>query len=89
VAVWRRTPGVLVLFVLIGGLVGEVFGEVLLLFSPTGFIKEVFLKTYHVGIIPPFTLDLRIITLTLGFTFRINLLGLLGIILGFYTYKQS
>lgn len=89
VAVLRRTPGILILFVIVGGLVGGILGEMLLLLSPPGFVKEVFLKAYHVGMIPPFVLDLRLITLTLGFTFRLNLLSLLGIILGFYTYKQS
>ncbi|MFY9271059.1 MAG: DUF4321 domain-containing protein [Candidatus Manganitrophaceae bacterium] len=88
-AILKRTPGMLIFFVLVGGLLGGVLGEVLLLFSPSGLLKDVFLKGYHVGITPPFTLDLRVITFTLGFTFRINLLTLLGIILGIYTYKQA
>lgn len=88
-AVLKRTPWMLVFFVLIGGLLGGLMGEILLLFSPSGFLRDVFLKGYNVGINPPFTFDLHLVTFTVGFTFRINLLSLLGIILGIYTYKQA
>ena len=88
-AVLKRTPWMLIFFILAGGLLGGVLGEILLLFSPSGFLKDVFLKGYHIGITPPFTFDLHLVTFTLGFTFRINLLSLLGIILGIYTYKQA
>lgn len=64
-------------------------GEILLLFSPSEFLNDIFLKGYNIGITPPLTLDLHLVTFTFGFTFRINLLSLLGIILGIYTYKQA
>lgn len=79
----------LIFFILVGGLLGGLMGELLSLLSPSGFLKEVFLKSYHIGINPPFTLDLNLMNLTFGFTLRINLLSLLGIILGIYTYKQA
>ncbi len=84
----QRTPGVLFLFAMGGALFGGLLGEVLIFFSPTPFLKNAFLNSYQIGIIPPVTLDLAIITLTLGFTVKINLLVLLGILLGVYTYKQ-
>ncbi len=87
-ALLQRTPGVLLLFVLGGGLFGGLLGETLLFFSPSGFIKEAFLKSYQIGIVAPVTLDLFLTTLTLGFTLRVNLMILLGILLGLYTYKQ-
>lgn len=88
-AVLKRTPWMLLFFVLIGGLLGGLMGEILLLLSPTGFLRDVFLKGYNVGVHPPFTFDLHLVTFTIGFTFRINLLSLLGVILGIYTYKQA
>ncbi|MBI3805543.1 MAG: DUF4321 domain-containing protein [Nitrospirae bacterium] len=88
-AVLKRTPWLLIFFILAGGLLGGVLGEVLLLFSPSGFLRDVFLKGYHVGVTPPFTFDLHLVTFTFGFTFHVNLLSLLGIILGIYTYKQA
>ncbi|HIE66206.1 MAG TPA: DUF4321 domain-containing protein [Nitrospiria bacterium] len=88
-AILNKTPWTLIFFILVGGLLGGVMGEILLLFSPSGLLQDIFLKGYQVGINPPAVLDLRLITFTIGFTFRINLLSLLGIILSIYTYKQA
>ncbi len=84
----QRTPGVLFLFVMGGALFGGLLGEALLFFSPTPLIKDAFLKSYQIGIAPPVTLDLALITFTIGFTVKIHLLILLGILLGTFTYKQ-
>lgn len=84
----KRSTGLLFFFVLVGGLLGGVLSEILLLLSPTGFMKEMFLRSFQIGIIPPASLDLHLISLTLGFGFKINLLSLLGMALGLYTYKQ-
>ncbi|MEK7747790.1 MAG: DUF4321 domain-containing protein [Nitrospirota bacterium] len=84
----QRTPGVLFLFALGGALFGGLLGEALVFFSPTPIIKDAFLKSYQIGIIPPVTLDLVLLTFTFGFAVKINLLILLGILLGVYTYKQ-
>lgn len=87
-ALLQRTPGVLFLFAMGGALFGGLLSEALVFFSPTAFIKNAFLNSYQIGILPPVTLDLALITLTLGFTVKINLLILLGILLGVYTYRQ-
>jgi len=88
-AMLKRTPWMLIFFVMIGGLLGGVLGEILRLFSPEGLLKEMFLKGYSIGLSPPMTLDLRLFTLTLGFTIQMNLFSLLGIIFGIYMYKQA
>lgn len=88
-AMLKRTPWMLIFFVMIGGLLGGVLGEILRLFSPEGLLKEMFLKGYSIGLNPPLTLDLRLFTLTLGFTIQMNLFSLLGIIFGIYVYKQA
>ena len=40
-----------------------------------------------VGVDPPVTLDLRVITLTLGFVVRLNLATVLGIIAAVYVFR--
>ncbi len=87
-ALLQKTPGVLLLFLLGGALFGGLLGETLLFFSPTGFVKQVFVQNYQIGLVTPITLDLFLITATVGFTLRVNLMILLGILLGLYTYKQ-
>jgi hypothetical protein len=88
-ALLRKTPWMFIFFIITGGLLGGVLGEVLRLFSPEGAISDLFLAGFDPGINPPFTLNLHLFTLTVGFTVRINLLTLLGMILGIYIYKQA
>ena len=87
-ALLQKTSGTLVFFLLGGGLFGGLLGETLLFFSPSGFIKEAFVKSYQIGIVTPVTFDLFLITFTVGFAMRVNLMILLGVLLGLYTYKQ-
>ncbi len=77
-----------VVFVLVGDLVGGVLGEVLRRLSPSGILRDIFLKTYPLGIHPPFTFDLHLVTFTLGFTLEVTLFSLIGILLAIYTYTQ-
>jgi len=84
----HRTVGVFMLFIFGGALFGGLLGQVLSFFSHEGLLKNVFLKSYPIGIAPPLTIDLFLITLTLGFTIRVDLMILLGVLLGVYTYKQ-
>jgi len=87
-AMSKRSTGMLLVFMLVGGLLGGVLSEILLFLSPTGVLREVFLRSFHIGLIPAVTLDLHIISVTVGFGFKINLLSIVGIVLGLYTYKQ-
>ena len=75
-------------FVLIGDLVGGVLGAFLQHLAPEGGLREVFLKTYPIGISPPLTLDLHLMTFTAGFTIEVTLFSLVGILLAVYTYTQ-
>jgi hypothetical protein len=88
-AVLKKTPWLLIFFIIVGGLFGGVLGEVLKSLSPEGPLRDFFLKAYTLGLDPPFTLDLRLISLTLGMTFKLNLFSFLGILLGVYIYKQA
>ncbi len=86
-AVFKKNIWVLLLLILIGALLGNVLGEILRAISPEGPVRNIFTEGFHIGIAPPLTLNLRIITFTIGFTIRANLLTLLGSILGIYIYK--
>jgi len=58
-----------------GAIVGSIIGEML-----TG-LAPILAKGFTVGLVPPFTLDLRVITFTIGFTIHLNLAGAIAILL--------
>ncbi len=84
----RKSPWILVIFLLIGGLLGGILGEVLHVMAPQGTIQSIFSTHFTPGINPPLTLDLVLLKLTLGFSIKINFLSILGMFMGVYLYKH-
>jgi len=73
--------GILLIFVVIGLLLGSITGELLELILPDGNVVEMFL-TYPI-IRPEFgpaTLNLIVVTITFGFSLKLNIISALGII---------
>jgi hypothetical protein len=79
---------VLLVIVILGALIGSVIGEVIGSLAPGGYLETVFSKGVSPGISPPAVLDLKVFTLTLGLTLRINLASLLGIALALLIYRK-
>jgi hypothetical protein len=80
---------VLLLVVLIlGALIGSVIGEVIGALAPGGYVAAIFTKGINPGITPPAVLDLKVLTLSLGVTMRINLASALGIALALLVYRR-
>ncbi len=66
---------------LIGGILGEILGEKVIALS---FLR----KYFSIGLTKPLYLDLKIMTLTLGFELKVNILSLLGIVSGYLIYRK-
>ncbi len=74
---------ILVVVMVAGAMLGSVLADALGQFTylaPLG-------HSVAFGVDPPVTLDLRVITLTLGFTVRLNLATVLGIIAAIYVFR--
>lgn len=84
----KKSGGYLLLFIFIGGLLGNVLGEILQVVSPQGAVRSIFGEAASLGLDPPVTVNLVLITFTLGFLLKINLLSILGMLLGAYLYKH-
>ncbi len=84
----KKSGGYLLLFIFIGGLLGSVLGEILLVVSPEGAVRSFFVVAPRLGLDPPVTVNLVLLKFTLGFLLKINLLGVLGMLLGAYLYKH-
>ncbi len=80
----REPWWVLIVIVVAGAMLGSVFADAVGQFTylaPLG-------HSVAFGVDPPVTLDLRVLTLTLGFTVRLNLAIVLGIIVGTYLFRM-
>lgn len=71
----------LLIFGLAGGIIGEILGNS---FNSLSFLK----KEFMLGLSKPFTMDLKLMTFTFGITFKVNILTVIGLILGFIVYKK-
>ena len=74
---------ILIVVVVAGAMLGSVLADALGQFTylaPLG-------HSVAFGMDPPVTLDLRVITVTLGFVVRLNLATVLGIIAAIYVFR--
>ncbi len=85
----QKTSTMLIFFILLGGVSGGILSEILRRMSSAPFVHDIFTKGFKIGLNPPITVDLHMISFTLGFSIQMNLLTLLGVILGIYTYRQA
>ena len=74
--------GVLVL----GAMLGSLIGEVLKMAIPDGVVKEVFLRSINIGV-GPGVLNLLMLSVTVGFSISLNLIGILGLIGAYYILR--
>lgn len=79
----KKSIGWILLIILLGALIGSALGEILAYILPQGVVKEFFLRS-AVFTLGPATLDIVILTFTLGFSLKINVIGILGIIIAAY-----
>ena len=84
-----QSVGSMILFTDVGGLVGTLLAGILgRLFGGGGFIRTLLTDGVSFGLKPPVTINLRVLTLSFGFAFRITLLGVVGLVLGVYLYRK-
>ena len=83
----RKKSAVFVVFIIIiGALIGTAIGEVIGILVPQGVVQDFFLKsaTARLG---PGTLDIILFTITLGFSVKLNVVGVIGILIAAYALR--
>ncbi|HEU5298175.1 MAG TPA: DUF4321 domain-containing protein [bacterium] len=73
----------LAIVVSLGAILGIVIGEAVAGYRALAFLS----RDLHVGVDPPFTVDLKFLTFTLGFTFRLNLAVPIGIVVAVWIFR--
>jgi hypothetical protein len=77
----QRGVGLIVVVIVAGLVVGSLLGELLGPLLSHGWVQEVLTRGPTIGLTTPATLDLRFLSLTLGFALKVNLVGLVGVVL--------
>lgn len=80
-----RGTGRLLLLLLCGIIIGSIVGHILSLYID----HPVFTHTLTLGTEGPFTLDLTVFAITLGFALNINFGTVLGVIVGLLLFFRS
>jgi len=76
----KRRVGLIALVFFLGVIVGSVAGEVIGLLLPEGNVMRELFVSGKVLEVKPFELDLLVFTLTFGFSLKVNLISVLGIV---------
>ncbi|MFQ5677673.1 MAG: DUF4321 domain-containing protein [bacterium] len=82
----RKPIGHILLVIVLGAMIGTLLGELVGLIIPAGVVKEFFLKSASFGL-GPATLDIKLLSITAGFTIKLNIVGLLGIGVAVYLFR--
>lgn len=77
----QRGVAVLVLVVVAGLVVGSLIGELLGSLVPAGWGQDLLTRGPTIGLTSPATLDLRFLAVTFGLVFKVNLVGVIGIVI--------
>lgn len=80
-----KSKGMVLFIILLGAISGNFIGDIL-----GNSVKTLsFLKiTYPIGTSSPLVLNLKVVKLTLGIDFSMNLMGIVGIILAIVLYRK-
>ncbi|MFC1728705.1 DUF4321 domain-containing protein [candidate division KSB1 bacterium] len=76
-----------VVYLVLGAVIGSFLGEFVAWLLPAGVVKDFFLLGVEVGIDNPVMLNLRIITVTFGFSVKFNIAGLIGLLFAVYILR--
>lgn len=81
----EKSTGFLIFIILLGAICGSLLGDMLgSNVKALDFLKNV----YSIGTSKPLTLDLKVLSLSFGINFNVNLMSILGIILAIILYKK-
>lgn len=77
------------LVLVLSGILGNLFGVFLGAVLPEGSLHDVLSNSRAFGLDPPVSLDLWILSLSIGLNVKLNICGLFFMILGLIFYKKA
>ncbi|AEB75551.1 DUF4321 domain-containing protein [Clostridium botulinum] len=81
----NNKSGFFVFIILLGGICGSFIGEILgNNIGPLSFLKA----TYPIGTASPFVLNLKVVEITFGVNFYVNVMAIIGVIIAILLYRK-
>ena len=78
-----------ILVLILSGIIGNLFGVFLGAVLPEGSLHDALSRSKAFGLDPPLSIDLWIVSVSIGFNVKLNTCGLLFMILGLIFYKKA
>jgi len=82
----KLSIGWVIFAIILGALIGSVLGEIIALVLPDGIVKDFFLRSAAFGFSPT-EINFLIIKLTIGLAIKLNIIGVIGIIVAAYIFR--
>lgn len=84
----KRSYGTLIVFVIIGAILGGIIGDLLTGVDALSGVIPYLVHTYPVLDMTPATLNLYVIKLTVGLSFTPNLMSILGMVIAIILFRR-
>ena len=84
----QRGVGLVALIVVAGLAVGSLLGELAGSILPSGWAQDVLTRGPTIGLTQPLSLDLRFLSVTFGVALKVNVAGVLGIVIAALTLRK-
>lgn len=84
----NRGLGLILITIVAGLVIGSLLGELIGYLLPPGRVQNFLLRGPTIGLTPPVTFDLRLMSLTLGVAFKVNVVGLFGILIAILALRR-
>jgi hypothetical protein len=82
----KRSLWFIAMVLFLGAVLGTLLGEVIGLILPAGVVKNFFMNGRDLGF-APFKLDVMLFSITFGLTFKVNVVGGIGIFVAAYLLR--
>jgi hypothetical protein len=84
----HRGLGLLILAIVAGLVIGSLLGELLGQVVSAEWLRDLLTRGPTIGLTTPATLDLRLLAITFGIVFKVNVVGVLGIVIAVIAFRK-
>ena len=84
----QRGLGLVLVAIIAGLVVGSLLGELLGQLVGAGKLQDLLTRGPTIGLTSPATLDFRLLSITFGIAFKVNVVGVLGIVITALTFRR-